>query len=89
MQLMPALLLAAALPAATFVALDMASAATPDDSQALYEQHCQACHGVNRLGGAGPALLPESLSRIKPAEAQGDPRRPPGEPDGRLFTRAE
>lgn len=70
MQLMPALLLAAALPAATFVALDMASAATPDDSQALYEQHCQACHGVNRLGGAGPALLPESLSRIKPAEAQ-------------------
>ncbi|MFW9674603.1 c-type cytochrome, partial [Vibrio parahaemolyticus] len=48
----------------------MASAATPDDSQALYEQHCQACHGVNRLGGAGPALLPESLSRIKPAEAQ-------------------
>ena len=53
MQLIPALLLAAALPAATFVALDMASAATPDDSQALYEQHCQACHGVNRLGGAG------------------------------------
>jgi len=70
MQLIPALLLAAALPAATFVALDMASAATLDDSQALYEQHCQACHGVNRLGGAGPALLPESLSRIKPAEAQ-------------------
>jgi len=34
MQLTPALLLAAALPAATFVALDMASAATPDDSQA-------------------------------------------------------
>ncbi len=74
MQLIPALLLAAALPAATFVALDLAipraAAATPPvDSQALYEQHCQSCHGANRLGGAGPALLPESLSRIKPAEA--------------------
>ncbi len=75
MQLIPALLLAAALPAATFVALDLAipqaaAATQPADSQALYEQHCQSCHGVNRLGGAGPALLPESLSRIKPAEAQ-------------------
>ncbi|MBS67831.1 MAG: cytochrome C oxidase Cbb3, partial [Pseudomonas sp.] len=75
MQLIPALLLAAALPAATFVALDLAipraaAATQPAGSQALYEQHCQSCHGVNRLGGAGPALLPESLSRIKPAEAQ-------------------
>jgi len=75
MQLIPSLLLAAALPAATFVALDLAipraeAASPPAESQALYEQHCQSCHGVNRLGGAGPALLPESLSRIKPAEAQ-------------------
>ncbi|MAL37460.1 MAG: cytochrome C oxidase Cbb3, partial [Pseudomonas sp.] len=36
----------------------------------LYEQYCQSCHGANRLGGAGPALLPESLSRIKPDEAR-------------------
>src|SRR5690349_3204753 len=34
----------------------------------LYQQHCQRCHGVNRFGGTGPALLPESLSRIKPDE---------------------
>jgi mono/diheme cytochrome c family protein/DNA-binding beta-propeller fold protein YncE len=33
-----------------------------------YQQHCQSCHGANRFGGAGPALLPESLSRIKPDE---------------------
>lgn len=33
-----------------------------------YQQHCQQCHGVNRIGGAGPALLPQSLSRIKPDE---------------------
>ena len=33
-----------------------------------YQQHCQSCHGANRFGGTGPALLPESLSRIKPDE---------------------
>ena len=34
----------------------------------LYAQHCATCHGVQRLGGMGPALLPESLARIKKAE---------------------
>ncbi|WP_460124007.1 cytochrome D1 domain-containing protein [Pseudomonas sp. S2_C03] len=33
-----------------------------------YQQHCQSCHGATRFGGTGPALLPESLSRIKPDE---------------------
>ncbi|MET0951221.1 MAG: cytochrome c, partial [Pseudomonas sp.] len=33
-----------------------------------YQSHCQSCHGTNRFGGTGPALLPESLSRIKPDE---------------------
>ena len=33
-----------------------------------YREHCQICHGANRFGGTGPALLPESLSRIKPDE---------------------
>ncbi len=28
---------------------------------ALYRQHCAACHGADRLGAMGPALLPESL----------------------------
>src|SRR5690606_8716711 len=74
MRLMTALLAAAALPAATFVALDMAipraAASESTDTHALYQQHCQSCHGVDRLGGAGPALLPESLSRIKPDEAR-------------------
>jgi len=31
----------------------------------LYETHCAACHGAGRLGGTGPALLPESLGRLK------------------------
>lgn len=32
---------------------------------ALYQQHCLICHGEQRLGGTGPALLPESLVRLK------------------------
>ncbi len=35
----------------------------------LYREHCVACHGEQRLGGMGPALLPESLQRLRPAEA--------------------
>jgi mono/diheme cytochrome c family protein/DNA-binding beta-propeller fold protein YncE len=35
---------------------------------ALYRQHCAACHGADRLGAMGPALLPESLERLRPAE---------------------
>lgn len=36
------------------------------DPQSLYEANCQTCHGVGRLGGTGPALIPESLGRIGP-----------------------
>lgn len=35
----------------------------------LYRQHCAECHGVDRLGGTGPALLPESLHRLKRDDA--------------------
>ncbi|MDR2154059.1 MAG: nitrite reductase [Burkholderiaceae bacterium] len=46
-----------------------ASAPSPAiDAPALFQQHCAICHGVQRLGIMGPALLPESLARIKPAE---------------------
>jgi WD40 repeat protein len=30
----------------------------------LYSQHCANCHGADRLGGTGPALLPENLTRV-------------------------
>lgn len=73
MRLIMTLLAIAALPAATFVALDLCipkAAAATLDTDSLYRQHCQSCHGENRLGGAGPALLPESLGRLKPAEAK-------------------
>ena len=39
------------------------------DAAALYQQHCAACHGSDRIGAMGPALLPESLERLKKAEA--------------------
>jgi mono/diheme cytochrome c family protein len=33
-----------------------------------YATHCASCHGPDRLGGTGPALLPENLERLrKPA----------------------
>lgn len=31
----------------------------------LYNTHCSSCHGTNRLGLMGPALLPENLKRLK------------------------
>ena len=38
---------------------------------ALYQQHCAACHGSTRTGGMGPALLPESLERLRKKDALG------------------
>ena len=31
----------------------------------LYRKHCAECHGAERFGLMGPALLPENLSRLK------------------------
>lgn len=39
------------------------------DVAALYREHCALCHGESRFGGTGPALLPESLERLRKAEA--------------------
>jgi len=36
---------------------------------ALYGQYCATCHGSDRLGGQGPALLPENLGRLSKDEA--------------------
>jgi len=35
----------------------------------IYKTHCASCHGVDRLGGVGPALLSENLGRLKPNAA--------------------
>lgn len=45
------------------------SATIGSASADLYRQHCARCHGEQRLGGMGPALLPENLKRLRPAAA--------------------
>ncbi|NNF96687.1 MAG: cytochrome C oxidase Cbb3, partial [Halobacteria archaeon] len=38
-------------------------------TSSLFVQHCGECHGANRLGGMGPALLPENLKRLRHKQA--------------------
>lgn len=69
---LPLLLLAALLAAP-------AAADTPSVER-LYQQHCAICHGDDRLGGMGPALLPQNLSRLRRDKAVATIR------DGRAAT---
>ena len=39
------------------------------DASRLFRQHCASCHGDDRLGLTGPALLPENLGRIPKNQA--------------------
>ena len=43
--------------------LTVPALAEPDAAK-LFAEHCAACHGADRLGGQGPALLPENLGRL-------------------------
>lgn len=36
----------------------------------LYETHCSSCHGADRLGVTGPALLPQTLERLDREKAK-------------------
>jgi len=54
---------------AWWLAAGIAQAAT-NTPAALYQQQCAACHGPTRLGGTGPALIPESLARLRKPAAQ-------------------
>jgi mono/diheme cytochrome c family protein/DNA-binding beta-propeller fold protein YncE len=38
-------------------------------AERLYAEHCASCHGADRLGGSGPALLPDNLGRLTGARA--------------------
>lgn len=55
--------------AAAIVSLTAMSATSAAEPAVLYGRHCAACHGAERLGTTGPALLPESLERLKRADA--------------------
>ncbi len=50
-------------------AVETKTANAQSDAAILYKKHCMACHGPARLGGMGPALLPENLSRLRPDKA--------------------
>lgn len=39
------------------------------DVTPMYQTHCASCHGADRLGGAGPALLPGNLDRLRRPDA--------------------
>ncbi|WP_404302272.1 cytochrome D1 domain-containing protein [Alicycliphilus denitrificans] len=64
----PALRAAALLALALAGPLCAQAASGKPDAAALYQQHCASCHGAQRTGLMGPALLPESLERTRPAE---------------------
>ncbi len=40
-------------------------AAADLSAAALYRDYCAECHGAERLGGTGPALLPQNLRRLR------------------------
>ena len=60
--------------------LSLTPAANAASAVATYQQHCAACHGPDRLGAIGPALLPENLARLRKDEALAVVR------DGRMAT---
>ncbi len=53
------------LPWAGLLLCSMATALSAQTTEDLYQQNCAACHGADRLGLIGPALLPENLKRLR------------------------
>lgn len=53
----------------SLLALPLVVSAQQQSAEALYLEHCQSCHGVDRLGAMGPALFPENLSRLRKNKA--------------------
>jgi len=44
-------------------------ASVTDNTKENFNKHCASCHGDNRLGLMGPALLPENLKRLRKPSA--------------------
>ena len=49
----------------SLLALCATPAPAQPDGAVIYADLCAACHAETRLGGKGPALIPESLGRLK------------------------
>ncbi|MCP3951274.1 MAG: c-type cytochrome, partial [Desulfobacterales bacterium] len=58
--------LLAALLFSTSPVSSIAASSTPE----LYKAHCAECHGPDRLGSIGPALLPGNLKRLRQNKAE-------------------
>jgi len=55
---------------AGLIVLFTATGASAEKSaQDLYQEHCAQCHGADRLGQIGPALLPQNLKRLRKKKA--------------------
>ena len=55
--------------AACLSAACLSAPAFANDPAQLFREHCAVCHGPDRLGITGPALLPESLARLRKPDA--------------------
>ena len=54
---------------ASLNALAAQARAPRPEAKALYQKYCAECHGRERLGGIGPALLPGNLRRLRKQRA--------------------
>lgn len=52
-----------------FWAISITPTFAAEAPEKLYATHCAACHGADRLGAIGPALLPENLERLRKPHA--------------------
>ena len=64
--MIPRIVISSAASFAFAAAASLASAGEPDSAGAsrVYAERCASCHGAGRLGGTGPALIPETLTRM-------------------------
>ena len=51
--------------AAVFFAIPASAAMAEPDGKTIYQDLCASCHSDTRLGGTGPALIPEALARLR------------------------
>ena len=56
---------------AALLLLGLPAKADEADTAALYKKYCAECHGEDRLGRQGPALLPQNLKRLRKKRALG------------------
>jgi len=54
-----------ALAAVLVAGLSANGATAGPDGETIYQDLCASCHAATRLGGIGPALIPEALARLR------------------------